>query len=128
MAQVTIDNVYDFVTYEYDLDKSVLWVKWDKYNEEVENIMKNEGYQSSREKRGFCWVQILKTITNWKEGDIINIITIYPRKGQIYIKWSYADKISAHHIIVGTDGYFYKRDYTLAYIPLVKIDCLYNEF
>ena len=62
------------------------------------------------------------------EGDTINITTIYPNKGRIYIKWAYVDKISAHNIIVGGDGYFYKREYTLEYNPFVKIDCLYNEF
>lgn len=127
VPQVTLDNVYDFVTYEYNLEKNVLWVKWDKYNEQVENIMKNECYQSSREKRGFCWVEVLKCITNWKVGELINIITIYPNKGKIYIKWVFADKITAYNIMIGDDGYLYKREYTLEYNPFVKIDCLYNE-
>ena len=30
MAEITLHNVYDFVSYEYDLDKNVMWVKWDK--------------------------------------------------------------------------------------------------
>lgn len=60
MTQVTIDNVYEFVTYECNLDKNIMWVKWDKHNEQVENIMKNEGYQSNREKRGFLLGQNIK--------------------------------------------------------------------
>ena len=55
-------DVYDFVTYEYNLTIRVLFVKWDKNNEVVNNFMMNKGYQSPTEKRGFLCIEKLKEI------------------------------------------------------------------
>jgi hypothetical protein len=90
--------------------------------------MENEGYQSLTEKRGFLWIDKLKEITNWSDGDIINIIGSFPHNnGRLTITWEFNKKKSAQHILILGDGYFYKRDYKQDYIPFVKVDCLYND-
>jgi hypothetical protein len=128
MSEINLHNVYDFVTYEYNLLIQVLCVKWDKNNEVVNNLMENEGYQSLTEKRGFLWIDKLKEITNWSDGDIINIIGSFPHNnGRLTITWEFNKKKSAQHILILGDGYFYKRDYKQDYIPFVKVDCLYND-
>jgi len=126
MSEVNIFNVYDFVTYEYDLTKNRMFVKWDKNNETINDVMIKEGYQSSTEKRGFMWIDKLKEITQWENGRVITIISSFPDNGKLYIQWE-TTKMSARHIVIMGDGYFYKRDYTQDYIPLVKVDCLYND-
>ena len=128
MTDISIFNVYDFVTYKYNLSVNILFVKWDKNNEVVNNLMKNEAYQSPTEKRGFLWIDKLKEITNWCDGDIINIIGSFPdTNGRLTITWEFNKTKSASHIIILGDGYFYKRDYNQYYKPLVRVDCLYND-
>ena len=128
MSEINLHNVYDFVTYEHDLLIQVLFVKWDKNNEVVNNLMENEGYQSLTEKRGFLWIDKLKEITNWSDGDIINIIGSFPHNnGRLTITWEFNKTKSARHILILGDGYFYKRDYKQDYKPLVKVECLYND-
>jgi hypothetical protein len=128
MSEINSFNVYDFVTYEYNLSVNILFVKWDKNNEVVNNLMKCEAYQSPTEKRGFIWIDKLKEILNWNDGDIINIISSYPdNNGRLFITWEFNKTKSARHILILGDGYFYKRDYKQDYMSLVKIDCFYND-
>lgn len=127
MSGVDIFNVYDFVTYEYNLTKCEMFVKWDKNNEAVNAVMMKEGYQSYNEKLGFSWIDKLKEITNWVDGDIINIITSFPYNGKIHIAWEFNRTLSSRHIVILGDGYFYKRDYNQHYCPLVKVNCLHND-
>jgi len=128
MTEITLENVYDYVTYEYDLNKNILLIRWDKNNEDVENIMRFEGYHSYSIKRGFCWVELLKTITEWKDGEKINIISIFPTKGRLYVKWMYTQqKISAYNIVIGEDGYLYMRGCSLKKDPFIKVNCIFND-
>ena len=128
MTEISIFDAYDYVTYEYNLSINILFVKWDKNNEVVNNLMKNEAYQSITEKRGFMWIDKLKEITNWNDGDIINIIGSFPdSNGRLTITWEFNKTKSARHILILGDGYFYKRDYKQDFNPLVKVDCLYND-
>jgi hypothetical protein len=128
MSEINLHNVYDFVTYEYNLLIQILFVKWDKNNEVINNLMEKEGYQSLTEKRGFLWIYKLKEITNWSDGDIINIIGSFTHNnGRLTITWEFNKTKSARHILILGDGYFYKRDYKQDYKPLVKVECLYNE-
>jgi len=127
MSEIDIFNVYNFVTYEYNLTKCVMFVKWDKNNEAVDAVMKKEGYQSCNEKLGFLWIYKLKEITDWSHGDVINIITSFPNNGKLHIEWEFNRKLSSRHIVILDDGYFYKRDYNQDYCPSVKVDCLHND-
>lgn len=127
MSKIDILNVYDFVTYEYNLTKCEMFVKWNKNNEPVNAVMMKEGYQFYNEKIGFLWIDKLKEITEWSNGDVINIITSFPYNGKLHIVWEFNRTLSCRHIVILGNGYFYKRDYNQLYCPLVKVNCLHND-
>lgn len=54
MSEMDIFNVYNFVTYEYNLTKCEMFVKWDKNNETVNAVMMKECYQSYNENLVSC--------------------------------------------------------------------------
>jgi hypothetical protein len=127
MSRINLYNVYDFVTYEPNLELNLLWVKWDKNNEDVDKIMMTECYQSFDETRGFMWIEEVKRLTNWVKGDIINIIDSFTTGGKICIRWEFNRIRSARYFVILEDGYLYKRSFRQIDQPLVKIDCFYNE-
>jgi hypothetical protein len=127
MTEINIFNVYDFVTYEYDITKCRMIVTWDKRNKSINKIMETEWYQSITRKNGCFWVEKLKEITNWCEGDIINILPPFPNNGAMYIAWEFNRTLSARQTVILGDGYFYTRDYKQDYNPFVKVNCLYND-
>jgi len=127
MSGINLYNVYDFVTYEPKIELNLLWIKWDKNNEIVDNIMMTECYQSFDETRGFMWIEEVKRLTNWVKGDIINIIDSFPTGGKLCIRWEFNHIRSARNFVILEDGYLYKRSFRQIGHPLVKIDCFYNE-
>jgi hypothetical protein len=127
MNQINLYNVYDFVTYEHDLEKKLLRITWDKDNEAINRIMITECYQSHNKIRGFYWIDELKRITGWCLGDKILVIGCSHDNGWIRIYWVFNSVAYVDYNIIDSDGYFYKRDYNLDNHPFTKINCLYND-
>jgi hypothetical protein len=108
MSEINLHNVYDFVTYEHDLEKRLLRIIWDKDNEAVNKIMLTECYQSHNKIRGFYWIDELKRITGWDIGDTIVIIGYSQYNGWIRIYWEFNSISYVQHNIIDGDGYFCK--------------------
>jgi hypothetical protein len=143
--EINIYNMYDYVTYEYDVNNKVMNIFWDNNNIELNKLIINDmdcfTYKHDNTKKYSClWLDELKKYINYQEGDKIPL-QVKSQYGYFHIFVNY--DISRKFIMeeIGDDGCLHICPYgdVLSYLqgtpftddiyPILNIcNCLYNDF
>jgi len=139
MTQVDIYNVYDFVTQDFDERTGKLYLRWDRGNSTLQELMirEDEGlYDNSF--INLSYVDYIKSIVNWKEGETVYYKTtsncILRNRMSIEVLTNpFVDEYT--FVELNSDGYLYLREFTgdcmcdkdPIYFTSQKINCFYNE-
>ena len=143
--EINIYNMYDYVTYDYDVENNILGIYWDKDITELNKLISDDmdcfTYKYDNKKKYNClWIDELKKCVDYREGEKMPF-QIRVKYGHffIHVKYDIARKFIMEEI--NEDGYLYICPYgdVLSYIQgtcntheiyptLIKCDCLYNEF
>ena len=141
ITEITIYNVYDFVTYSFNESRREFIISWDSLNTEVENIMKCEKIPYDKDvKYSAVWINELKKCVGWEKGMELQLASRYSyrsdRSGIFIItvlKQFYDGQI---YEFIDKDGYFRVRQYTTKAVistqgknsrQMELCNCLYND-
>jgi hypothetical protein len=143
--EINIDNMYDYVTYEYDVDNKVMNIFWDNNNIELNKLMIGDmecfTYKHEDKKKYSClWINEFKKYTDYQEGDKIPFQVKF-KYGffHIFVNYDIDRKFIMEEI--REDGFLYICPFgdVLSYIQgtsitndlhptLNKCNCLYNDY
>ena len=137
-----IYTLYENVSYEFDEGKKSLFVRWDDFNVEVNDlIIKEMDYMYDKNTfTNLSFIDEFKEHIHWEEGQTIHINISYSLtqifRGEITIK-ILEDAYHEHYTFleVNGDGYLYLREFQGNCIANTceteftthKINCYYNE-
>lgn len=113
-TRYTVKNIGNYITYtpneDYTMDESGLYCAqftWDYENEKIDKIASEEfRYALGDKKKNLMWVQKLKEVAEWKEGEYIYAFTktnadgyynVFYKKTKVRFSW--------YNIIIEPNGY-----------------------
>lgn len=129
--EITIHNVYNYVSFEYNEKKQMLCIIWDSNNKIVNKIMNNESL--TRDEGNLCnhyWVNEIKKVSGWVIGNRLYLRVYYFYTGMFCVKFKYTTNGVYAYEEIDEDGFLLLRKYddTNSYHgDLERIDCLYNR-
>jgi hypothetical protein len=116
MSAITINNLGKYIRPTADINNDIdeqtgcssITFEWDYTNEKLDNMAEKEYfYRITDNKKNLMWIEELKRIANWREGEYIYAYTTVSTDS-CYFKVSYKkDKVNfdKYNIIVEKNGY-----------------------
>ena len=135
----SIGNYLTEYDYEIDDEHENITILWDRENEKLCDIMDNECRNEIRhpKKKYLMWLETIKRISKWKEGENLYIITKQNGDGYFNCWWSKDKKdIGYYDIIIEKNGYasyrtfnYYSMDETedIKHSFFIRVDSYYND-
>jgi hypothetical protein len=133
---MNIIRLYDNVTYKYDNENKILYVKWDSSNKCINSLMNEEitpynypQYKKNQPTKYNCfWVDELKKCISWDVGNKIHINIKSSFDGTFHICVCDYQENRFIYEEIGEDGYLYINPYQYIFEKtLEKCNCVYND-
>lgn len=126
--------MYEQCTFSFDVEKSILKIKWDKHNKAFSKFMMDEIFPYEQAKYYDCsWVSELKKYINWEEGQQISLCVSCERRrfnnyNYICVFVINCMPIEQVYSIIDTEGYLrcLASEKKLGE-ELEKVNCIYND-
>jgi hypothetical protein len=134
--KIDINNLYDNVTYNYDSETRILYVKWDNNDKVIKSFMNEErtpyNYSQFKDlntnKYNCFWVEELKKCISWEMGNKIHINIKSSPDGYFHICVCEYQKNMYIYEAIGEDGYLYINPYHCIFEQVLeKCNCVYND-
>ena len=134
-SDINVYNLHEHFQYKLLIDpprnNPRIFITWDESNNQLHSLMNNEYsvYHSGENYTNSMWVNEMKKVINWKQGQSIMIsIYLYPLPTQmaIYLINPYA--IHYAYLVINEDGYLMlKLASSSRKEDLKRCNCLYND-
>ena len=130
MDEITIYNAYNYVTYEYNEERNILYITWDCHNKTLDDIiMLDASMRDEGKYYNHFWVDKLKYIVGWVSGSPIYIRSCFVYRGRFHVKIHNSDNGIYPYEQIDDCGYLRLRKFDEDrgyYSELEIVDCLYN--
>jgi len=130
LTELKMSNPYDLVEYEYVKERNILYIKWDDNNKELDDVMSEDALmRDSGLYYNHSWVDIVKHIVNWEQGNVIYIRSCYVYRGKFHISIKNYHSDSDAYEQIDSNGFLRLRKYNEKlgyYSGLEIVNCLYN--
>jgi len=135
MDEVTIYNIYEHVNYEFI--NNILKIRWNPKNLAVNEIMILERSvflvtYTHQQTVSCCWVNELKRVTGWKNGDTIYFQSVVYKEGLIEIVIRLMVGMGIGMEMIDENGYLLTKHFKCSgdgYYDEAKkkCECIYND-
>lgn len=141
--RITISNVAKQLNYtEEDIDTEegclCLGVGWDYDNDKLDKIASSEyRYNHGDKKKSLLWIEELKRVSNWKEGEYIYAFTksncdgyfrAYYKKNKIEFGWyNVIIEPSGYVCMEAFNHYTTDRDEDIKFNVFIRVESVYND-
>ena len=143
MSRITISNIAKHISHnpddDYD-DEHLLCAQftWDYENEKIDKIASEEfSYELGDKKKSLMWVQKLKKIADWKEGEYIYAYTktnadgyynVFYRKDKVKFSWfNTIIEPSGYVCMEAFNHYTMATDDDIKHSVFVRVNSVYND-
>lgn len=141
----TITNINKHIAYknneDYTMDESGLscaQFTWDYENEKLDKIASEEfSYNHSDKKKNLMWIEKLKEVANWKEGEYIYAFTktnadgyynVFYKKDKVKFNWfNIIVEPSGYVCMEAFNHYTTDKDDDIKFKMYIRVPSVYND-
>ena len=128
---ITIHNVYNYVSFEYIEKKQMLCIKWDYNNKIINELMINEALMRDEGiLYNHCWVNEIKKVSECVKGNRLYLRVNHFYTGMFCVKFKYTTNGLYAYEELDEDGFLLLRKYNdnnAYHGDLERVNCIYNQ-